>query len=379
MVDKLDVRTPNGKAFKITGDTAGMETLLLLARPNPLLATDAEIRGWFAGFKPLSFRGEKARAWFDEIRPLIAPHLVGDVVHDHFGVVVPRQVIVVIGEELIAEFGKIGELSVEPKGKTFPLAAVPPLERLRVAACGAPAGGVTRVPNRGPAGVFLHDRRVFAPIVDSKCFDDGADFLVRIDQFVPFRVVGGHSGGKLAAVLEIEQHAGHVAGELVRVSRPDGRPVGSTRQVIQGRHAAFVLQFVHVTAVVSSACGQTQCWALSTGCQQSRLKDPWGKVTTGLIYWKYRTFQGGKTSISARIPASQDTITASERKSFHFDLERCQAGEGTQNTNSDCPREIEMKSKAAMNGRGPCKSKPAIERRTLHEVPPQIQTSCPYT
>ena len=60
----LEVKDPDGNWFKIGGKVAGMETLLMLARPEALAATDQEIQAWFHNLRPLAFGGEKARAWF---------------------------------------------------------------------------------------------------------------------------------------------------------------------------------------------------------------------------------------------------------------------------------------------------------------------------
>jgi hypothetical protein len=67
---RLEVKAPNGNWLKVTGDTPAMETVLLLARPTPLPASDAEARGWFAGLAPLPLRGEKARVWFEDFELL---------------------------------------------------------------------------------------------------------------------------------------------------------------------------------------------------------------------------------------------------------------------------------------------------------------------
>src|SRR5262249_11816333 len=56
---------PNGKGFTITGEANGMETIVMLARSERLTATDEEVQGWFAGLKPLPFRGPQARVWFE--------------------------------------------------------------------------------------------------------------------------------------------------------------------------------------------------------------------------------------------------------------------------------------------------------------------------
>jgi hypothetical protein len=65
-VPRLELVAPNGKGFSITGDAKGMETIVMLARSERLPASDAEVQGWFAGLKPLPFRGEQARVWFED-------------------------------------------------------------------------------------------------------------------------------------------------------------------------------------------------------------------------------------------------------------------------------------------------------------------------
>jgi serine/threonine protein kinase len=62
---RVEVRDPRGNWFKVTGDAPGMETLLMLARPDRLGAGDEEVRAWFRGLPRLRFVGEKARAWFE--------------------------------------------------------------------------------------------------------------------------------------------------------------------------------------------------------------------------------------------------------------------------------------------------------------------------
>lgn len=61
-----DVRWPGGEALKITGEAAGTETVLMLVRSSKLDAADDEVKGWFAGLRPVPFRGETARAWFQD-------------------------------------------------------------------------------------------------------------------------------------------------------------------------------------------------------------------------------------------------------------------------------------------------------------------------
>ena len=64
-VRTLELMAPNGKGFAVTGDAKGMETIVMLARSERLSTADAEVQGWFAGLKPLPFRGEQARVWFE--------------------------------------------------------------------------------------------------------------------------------------------------------------------------------------------------------------------------------------------------------------------------------------------------------------------------
>jgi hypothetical protein len=64
-VGSVKIKSPRGNALKITGDAAGTETVLMLARAEPLDASEDEVRGWFTGLPALPFRGERARAWFE--------------------------------------------------------------------------------------------------------------------------------------------------------------------------------------------------------------------------------------------------------------------------------------------------------------------------
>ena len=64
-VSRLEIKAPNGNWLKVTGEKAGMETVLMLARPKPLAKDEQEIQGWFAGLKPLPLRGALARVWFE--------------------------------------------------------------------------------------------------------------------------------------------------------------------------------------------------------------------------------------------------------------------------------------------------------------------------
>jgi serine/threonine protein kinase len=64
-IARKEIKAPNGNYLKVTGDAEAMETVLLLACPERLDKSEAEIRGWFADLKPLPLRGARARVWFE--------------------------------------------------------------------------------------------------------------------------------------------------------------------------------------------------------------------------------------------------------------------------------------------------------------------------
>jgi hypothetical protein len=66
LVSKVDVKWPTGHALKIDGPNKGTETVLMLARPTRLEASDAEVQRWFAGLEPVPFQGDRAKVWFED-------------------------------------------------------------------------------------------------------------------------------------------------------------------------------------------------------------------------------------------------------------------------------------------------------------------------
>ena len=74
--------------------------------------------------------------------------LVGQRVHEDFGVGIALQVVVALVEQLFLELFVIGELAVEGEGEPLGLAAVVALERLGVGSVVAAAGGVADVADR---------------------------------------------------------------------------------------------------------------------------------------------------------------------------------------------------------------------------------------
>jgi hypothetical protein len=71
--DDLSLPARADKGYTIKGDREGMETWLLLARPSPLDADDATVKGWFAGVRPQRpVQDARSAVWFEN----------GRVVHD---------------------------------------------------------------------------------------------------------------------------------------------------------------------------------------------------------------------------------------------------------------------------------------------------------
>jgi hypothetical protein len=70
-VDKVTVAWPKGEVLTIDGTKPATETVLMLARPTKLELSDDQVRGWFAGLKPLPFLGDKAVVWFEDFDVLI--------------------------------------------------------------------------------------------------------------------------------------------------------------------------------------------------------------------------------------------------------------------------------------------------------------------
>ena len=156
-----------------------------------------------------------------------------------------RQVVVGQRQQLVAQLGEVGQLAVEGEAEPFPLAAVMPLERLGIAAVVGAAGGVADVADGRPAGVLPHDAVVLGLVVEAEGLDDGADLLVGVEELFALGIVGGEAGRELAAVLQVEQHPRHQAGDLLRSLQ--GRQPRRVRavQVVNRRDPAFVVQFVH--------------------------------------------------------------------------------------------------------------------------------------
>ncbi len=157
-------------------------------------------------------------------------------------------------QQFLTKFRIIGQLPVEPEAEPFRLFDVRPLEGLSVVAVVFATGGVPHVANRGRTRQALHPLFKFRGLIEGEHLGDAAHVLVRVQQFVAFRVIAGHSRRKLPAVLDIQQQARH---ETSRVpGLVDDLPVrflharnhradGVSGEVINGHDSAFMMQFGH--------------------------------------------------------------------------------------------------------------------------------------
>ena len=94
--------------------------------------------------------------------------LVGQRVHDDFGVGVALEVVVALGEQLVLQSVVVGELAVEGEGEPLGLAAVVSLERLGVASIVAAAGCVAHMADCDRAVDLLHDRLELFAMIEAK-------------------------------------------------------------------------------------------------------------------------------------------------------------------------------------------------------------------
>ena len=161
--------------------------------------------------------------------------------HDDFGVGRPRQVVVVVRQQLVAQLGVVRQLAVEAEAEPLVLLQVVPLERLGVAEVVLAAGGVAHVPDRRPPGVLRHDALGLAAMAQPKHLAHRAHAAIRFQQLLPLGVVARHPGRKLAAILHVQQHPRDQPRNLVRPLRRAERTDRLARQMIDGGQAALVM------------------------------------------------------------------------------------------------------------------------------------------
>ncbi len=97
------------------------------------------------------------------------------------------------------------------------------------------------MPDRRPAGVFLHQALELAAMAQAKDLADAAHVLVGVDELVAVGVVGGDAGGQLAAVLDVQQHPRHQPGDFLGPLLGTQRADAPVRQVVDRGNAAFLV------------------------------------------------------------------------------------------------------------------------------------------
>ena len=145
----------------------------------------------------------------EQIGSLVTGEFLAQQVHQDFGVGFPGQVEVGVREDFLAQLGVVGQLAVEGEAEPLRLLDVVAFKGLGVAAVVLAAGRVTNVPDRRRSGVFLHQHLGRLGVAEMEHLGDGADVPVGIDQLFAIRAEGGHPGGQLPAVLDVQQQARH--------------------------------------------------------------------------------------------------------------------------------------------------------------------------
>ena len=118
-------------------------------------------------------------------------------------------------------------------------------EGLCVAAIILTAGGVANVSDRSGTGVLLHHHLGRFGVAEMKHLGDGADVTMGVDQLFPVWAEGGHSGGQLAAVLNVQQQSGHQPRCFLRSLRGRQAARLAVRQVVNRGNATLVEQLGH--------------------------------------------------------------------------------------------------------------------------------------
>ncbi len=156
-----------------------------------------------------------------------------------------RQVAVAAGQQVLPQLLIVGQLAVEGEAEPLVLLHVLPLERLGVAAVFGPAGGVTHLADGGTAGVFAHQALRLAAMAEPEHFADAAQVLEGVDELVAVGIVRGHAGRQLAAILDVEQHAGQQPRHLLGPLLGTQRAAPAAGQVVDRRDATLVQQIAH--------------------------------------------------------------------------------------------------------------------------------------
>ena len=212
------------------------------------LAQRAEIRQAVGAIELLS----DAAHHVDQRRPAVARQFAADLVHDDFGIRRPRQMVLIIFQQLVAQFGIVGKLPVEGERKPFALLQMVPLEGLGVAEVFAAASGVPNMADGGLAGVPGHQRFRFAAVVEPKRLGHRAQLAIGFQNLLALGVVGGEPGRKLPAILDIQEQPRHQSGNFGQAVRSRQRARFVPRQMINGRDATLVPKIAHESHSIAS-------------------------------------------------------------------------------------------------------------------------------
>ena len=124
------------------------------------------------------------------------------------------------------------------------------LEGLGIALVVGPAGGVADVADGGGAVLPAHDLLELLLEVQAEPLGHRPEFLVRGQDRLAGRVVARHPRGELPPVLHVQKHPGDQPRDAVDVAGKGRQPGNRTAfgvAMVDGRHAALVVQFAHRT------------------------------------------------------------------------------------------------------------------------------------
>ena len=82
-------------------------------------------------------------------------------------------------------------------------------------------------------------------MIQAKDLARRADAAICFEQLLPPGMIARHAGGKLAAILHVEQYPRNEPGNLVGPLRRTQRTNGLARQVINRGQSALMMKFTH--------------------------------------------------------------------------------------------------------------------------------------
>jgi hypothetical protein len=158
-----------------------------------------------------------------------------------FGVGVESQVMIPVSQQSFLENAVIRELAIETKAEPLSFVDVLSLEGLGVVSVILPAGRIADVPNRGPAGQVLHQGLRLGSVIQTEDLRDRTDILAIPQQRWTIGIKGGHAGGKLPSILNIEQHSRQKSRDVPRPIVGTDRTAATTREMVDGCNTTLVM------------------------------------------------------------------------------------------------------------------------------------------